>query len=174
MRLDLTGDCSLYAFMCIVYTSKLAQIEKRRWGGFTPPRLFFSHGIVLRPCVVIAVHLHRTIFIQHGHQVLCHHKTLTHTSHRVARRTQHVCIGVNVTFGIFVGLFGPACFARNGVPIINMSPSDVSKFNAIWRYITKWFATQYTYNQNKKGGIIHVQHQVPQEASCHRRCLPHS
>ena len=83
-----------------------------------PPRLFFSHGVVLRPCAVIAVHLHRTIFIQHGHQVLCHHKTLTHTSHRVARRTQHVCIGVNVAFGIFVGLFGPTCFARNDIAII--------------------------------------------------------
>lgn len=52
-----------------------------------PPRLFFSHGIVLRPCVVIAVYVYRAIFIQHGHQVLCHHKTLTHTPHRVARRT---------------------------------------------------------------------------------------
>ena len=83
----LTGDCSLYAFICIVYTSNLAQIGKRRWGGIMPPRLFFSHGIVLRPCVVIAVHFHRTIFIQHGHQILRHHKALTHTSHRVACRT---------------------------------------------------------------------------------------
>lgn len=102
-----------------------------------PPRLFFSHDIVLRPCVIVAVYVYRTIFIQHGHQVLRHHKTLTHTPHRVARRTQHVCIGVNVTLGIFVGLFGPTCFARNGISIVNMSPSDVSKFNAIWRYIIK-------------------------------------
>lgn len=87
----------------------------------------FSHGIVLRPYVVIAVHFHRTILIQHGHQVLCHHKTLTHTPHRVARRTQHVCIGVNVTFGIFVGLFSPTCFTRDGIAIANMSPSDVTK-----------------------------------------------
>lgn len=74
---DLTGDCS----------SNFAQIGKRRWGGIMPPRLFFSHGVILRPCVVIAVYVYRTIFIQHGHQVLCHHKTLTHTPHRVTRRT---------------------------------------------------------------------------------------
>ena len=84
---DLTGDCSLYAFICIVYTSNLAQIGKEDGEAQCLPCFVFSHGVVLRPCVVIAVHLHRTIFIQHGHQVLCHHKTLTHTPHRVARRT---------------------------------------------------------------------------------------
>jgi len=96
----------------------------------------FSHGIVPRPRVVIAIDFHRTIFIQHGHQVLCHHKALTHTSHRVARRAQHVCIGVNVTFGIFVGLFGPTCFARNDIAII-LSPSDVTKLYLLGDIFTK-------------------------------------
>ena len=44
-EVGLTGDCSLYAFICIVYTSNLAQIGKRRWGGTMPPLFYFSHTI---------------------------------------------------------------------------------------------------------------------------------